>query len=124
MPRQSLKGMDEPVPFTFTEINLEHHKMTAIDPNVRQSTTPLTSSAIWMLGLYMLIFMFLLGIVHGVLWAVTVVQFIWLVIAQEPNVFLVKFGKSLSIWTANAVRFLTCATDEKPFPWQAWPSSD
>ena len=98
--------------------------MTAIDPNVRQSTTALTSSAIWMRGLYMLIFMFLLGIVHGGLWAVTLIQFIWLVIAQEPNVFLVKFGKSLSIWAANAVRFLTCATDDKPFPWQAWPSSD
>ena len=52
--------------------------MTASDPNVRQSVIVSTASAIWMRGLYMLVFMFLLSIVYSVLWATMLIQFNWL----------------------------------------------
>ena len=49
-----------------------------------------------------------------------VVQFVWLLIAREPNQFIAGFGISLAIWLAEVARFLTFATDEKPFPWRTW----
>ena len=56
-------------------------------------------------------FMLLLGVANGVLWAVMLSQFVWLLITREPNAYLARFGSSLSIWAADVVRFQTCATD-------------
>ena len=33
-----------------------------------------------------------------------------------------RFGNSLSAWLGEVGRFLTCATDDKPFPWRLWPT--
>jgi hypothetical protein len=52
-----------------------------------------------------------------------IVQFLWLLAAREPNQFLARFGNTLSIWLADIGRFLTCATDDKPFPWRPWPDA-
>jgi hypothetical protein len=57
-----------------------------------------------------------------VLNAVTVLQFLWLVFTGAPNRFLLGFGRSLAGWLAETARFMTCASDEKPFPWQPWPA--
>lgn len=78
-------------------------------------------SAIWMRGLFMLLLLFGFGIAQGLLWVTAIVQFLWLFFAGEPNAFLVRFGKSLSLWLAETARFVTCATDDKPFPWAPWP---
>ncbi|MGI9520831.1 MAG: DUF4389 domain-containing protein [Hyphomicrobiaceae bacterium] len=43
---------------------------------------------------------------------------------KAPNTVLVDFGKSLALWLADVVRFVCCATDEKPFPWSGWPKAD
>jgi hypothetical protein len=50
-------------------------------------------------------------------------QFFWLLFAREPNPFVARFGNSLSIWLAEVGQFLTCATDDKPFPWKPWPDT-
>lgn len=78
-------------------------------------------SAIWMRGLFMLLLMLAFGIAQGLLWVTAIVQFLWLFFAGEPNALLVRFGKSLSLWLAETARFVTCATEEKPFPWAPWP---
>jgi hypothetical protein len=49
------------------------------------------------------------------------VQFLWLLFAGEPNQFLLRFGRSLSLWLADAAQFLSSADAEMPFPWKAWP---
>ncbi|MGO8843516.1 MAG: DUF4389 domain-containing protein [Methyloceanibacter sp.] len=46
----------------------------------------------------MLLFAFLFGIGHMVLNAITVVQFLWLLITREPNAYLARFGVSLAKW--------------------------
>ena len=51
------------------------------------------------------------------------VQFLWLLFARAPNEFLARFGSSLAIWLADVGRFLTCATDDKPFPWSSRPGT-
>ena len=50
-----------------------------------------------------------------------IVQFVWLLLAREPNLFIARFGNSLSVRLAEIGRFLICATDDWPFPWRQWP---
>lgn len=83
-----------------------------------------TTRDIWMRGLFMLLFMFAFAVGQALLNLTAVVQFIWLLVTKEPNGFLLRFGRSLSVWFAEIARFLSCATDEKPFPWKSWPDSE
>ena len=89
-----------------------------------QAPIPITEPRnIWMRGLFMLLFAILFGIGHMVLNAITVVQFLWLLITREPNPFLYRFGQSLATWFAEVARFQSCATADKPFPWRDWPAT-
>jgi Domain of unknown function (DUF4389) len=60
------------------------------------------------------------------IYALALIQFIALPFAREmkPDQLGVRMGKSLSDWLLQASRFLCFASDEKPFPWKAWPSAD
>ncbi len=93
--------------------------MSAIEPYNYKSDR----SAAWKRGAFMLLFMFAFGIGQSLLFLTAVVQFIWLVIKSEPNLALTTFGRSLAQWLAAVARFLTCATEEKPFPWSEWPDA-
>jgi len=73
-------------------------------------------------GLFMLLFAIAFGIGHVVLNALAVMQFLWLLFAREPNRHLVGFGQSLAGWLRDTARFMTCASDDRPFPWQPWPT--
>jgi hypothetical protein len=82
-----------------------------------------SASDVWMRGLFMLLFIIGLGIGQWLLNALAIVQFLWLLFTREPNPALAGFGHSLSIWLAEVGRFLTCASEEKPFPWKPWPDA-
>jgi Domain of unknown function (DUF4389) len=87
-----------------------------------QTPAPNTGSKeIWKRGLFMLLFAIAFGIGHIVLNAITIVQFLWLLVTREPNEYLARFGSSLSIWLADVAGFQSCATGEKPFPFRPWP---
>ena len=83
-------------------------------------TTP-TTRDVWMRGLFMVLFMIAFAIGQMLLNLMAVVQFLWLLFAREHNAFLASFGGSLATWLAEIGNFLTCATDDKPFPWRPWP---
>jgi 4-alpha-glucanotransferase len=36
---------------------------------------------------------------------------------------MAKFGRSFANWLADTARFVTCASNDKPFPWQQWPDA-
>lgn len=96
-----------------------------MDPETYPPEEPRSGkSEIWMRGLFMLLLMFAFWIAQWLLWVTGIVQFLWLLFAGEANAFLARFGKSLSQWLAQTVRFVSCASEEKPFPWAAWPSAD
>lgn len=78
-------------------------------------------TAVWMRGLYMLLLAFAFGVAQTLLCVTAIAQFLWLLFAGEANGQLTKFGSSLSQWLADTARFLTCASDVKPFPWAPWP---
>lgn len=82
-----------------------------------------TRSDVWMRGLFMLLFMIGFWLGQSLLNLLAVVQFLWLLFTREPNQFLVRFGSSLSTWLSDIGRFLSCASDEKPFPWRPWPDA-
>ncbi len=79
--------------------------------------------AVWKRGLLMLLFAVAFGIAQTLMNILAVVQFLWLLFSGEPNQFLIRFGKSLSIWFGDVARFLSCATEEMPFPWKSWPDA-
>jgi Domain of unknown function (DUF4389) len=81
------------------------------------------SPEVWKRGLVMLLFAIAFGIAQVVLNAIAIVQFLWLLLAGEPNQFLGRFGRSFSVWLAETARFMTCASDDKPFPWRQWPDA-
>ncbi len=80
--------------------------------------------AVWMRGLFMFLFLLAFGAAQGLLWLLAIVQFLWLLFSGEANGNLARFGKSLSLWLAELVRFVTYASEVKPFPWAPWPPAD
>jgi hypothetical protein len=86
----------------------------------REPSDHSSGHSVWMRGLFMLLFLIGFSIGHWLLNILAVLQFLWLVFAREPNGFIADFGNNLAIWLAEVGRFLTCATDDKPFPWQPW----
>ena len=53
-----------------------------------------------------------------------IVQFGWMLFTGRPNDLLRDFGQSLSRWLRQAAAFVTCASEERPFPWAPWPRAD
>lgn len=88
-----------------------------------EKTAPRNTRDIWVRGLVMLLFMVAMGFAQVLLNLVAVVQFVWLLVYGERNHGLGDFGASLAKWSAQAILFLSCASNEKPFPWQQWPTA-
>ena len=68
--------------------------------------------------IYMILIALMISIAQTVLGALTLVQFIILVISnRKPNERLADFGTDLGIWIAKAARYQTAASEVKPWPW-------
>jgi Domain of unknown function (DUF4389) len=88
----------------------------------RESVAGTSAQPIWVRGLIMLLFIFCVGFAQPVLFTLALIQFLWMAFKGERNAFIGDFGRSLAAWLAEITRFLTAATEEKPFPWKAWPA--
>ena len=77
-----------------------------------------------MRGLFMLLFIVGFGVAQAILNLTALLQFGWLLFTGSPNRQLTLFGSSLAKWFAEAARFLSVASGEKPFPWVSWPAGD
>jgi hypothetical protein len=84
----------------------------------------LTSSKHWLRLLFMLIFAAVLQVASIIMWILVIAQFIFSLITGQDNVQLRKFGHSLSIYIFDTLKFLTYASEDKPFPFADWPSVD
>ncbi|MBE0483397.1 MAG: DUF4389 domain-containing protein [Bacterioplanes sp.] len=85
--------------------------------------TSATSDAFWLKTLYVIGFFLVFRIMDVVLLLLTVTQWIFQLLTGAANPALVRFGLGLSLFLAQITRFLSGATEEKPFPFQDWPSS-
>ena len=90
----------------------------------RDDAEPRKTRDVWIRGLMMLLLLIAFGIAQGLVWLVAIVQFLWLLITGKENEFLVRFGASLAKWLSETVQFLSCGSEDKPFPWKEWPTAD
>jgi hypothetical protein len=100
---------------------MEPIEQTTNTPVTEQRKSSFGDSAVWMRGLYMLLLVLAFGVAQTLLCVTAIAQFLWLLFAGEANGQIAQFGNSLSRWLADTARFLSCASDAKPFPWAPWP---
>ena len=91
--------------------------------NNEQLKSNLTSSKHWLRLVFMLIFAAILQVASIVMWILVIVQFLFSLIAGADNINLRQFGHSLSIYIFHTLKFLTYASEEKPFPFADWPQA-
>lgn len=60
----------------------------------------------------------MMSVAQTVLGVVTVVQFVIMALSKgAPNARLADFGTDLGVWMAKATRYMTAASEVKPWPW-------
>ena len=81
---------------------------------------------LWLHGLIMLVLVLLVNLAQTILGLCATLQFFWMLFARERNPGIARFGEDIAHWLAATSRFLTGATDERPFPWTDWgnPNGD
>ncbi|MEM9147063.1 MAG: DUF4389 domain-containing protein [Pseudomonadota bacterium] len=79
---------------------------------------------VWKRGGYMLLFAIAFYVAQGLLVLAALVQFVTIMVMGKPNGFIADFGRSMAIWLAEVTAFQTAATENRPFPFAAWPSAD
>ena len=72
--------------------------------------------------LFMLLIALAYHVTGTVMFIVLIIQFVMVLLNDEPNVRLVSFGRSLGRYLQQIVNFLTFATEEIPFPFNDWPA--
>ena len=85
---------------------------------------PLMNCNTWIRLVYMLLFGVLLMAARLVISLVVVVQFLLVLIIGSDNENLRNLGQGLGKWVYRTVMFLTFNAEEKPFPFDEWPSTD
>ena len=85
---------------------------------------PLTNCNTWIRLAYMVLFGFLLMVARLVIAVVVVVQFLLVLVIGSDNKNLRNLGQGLGKWVYKTVMFLTFNAEEKPFPFDEWPSTD
>jgi len=83
---------------------------------------PLTNSNTWIRAAYMLLFGLLLAAARLVISIVVVVQFIFVLFTGSDNQNLRNLGQGLGKWVYRTLMFLTFNSEDKPFPFDEWPS--
>jgi uncharacterized protein DUF4389 len=76
----------------------------------------------WQRILYMILFIFIYGISKVLIFAIMLFQFITIVLKGKANERLLKFSQSLSTFIYQIMIFLTFVSEQRPFPFSAWPS--
>jgi len=85
---------------------------------------PLANCNTWIRLAYMLLFTVLLMAARLVITLVVVVQFLLVLLIGSDNENLRNLGQGLAKWVSGTVMFLTFNSEEKPFPFNEWPSID
>ncbi len=86
-------------------------------------TEALEKPSRWQRLIPMIILLIGFSLAEAVYYLLALVQFIWAMIEGKPNERLTKFGESLAEWVRQNGRYLSYATEEKPFPWTEWPKT-
>jgi len=94
---------------------IEHSRASSPSPD---------DGSVWIRALYMVLFEIGFKVAGILLVGTAVLQVLWLAFAKKSNENVQRFGISLSKWLAAAALYLSCNTQDKPFPWMPWPAPD
>lgn len=75
----------------------------------------------WARLIPMIVLLICFGLAEAALYIIALIQFIWTLVNEDPNEQLTDFGVALSKWVAQDAKYLSYASEEKPFPWDKWP---
>jgi len=84
--------------------------------------TNLTNGNTWLRGLLIILFAILYWVAEVVVTVVVVLQFGSRLITGEALPRLVTFARGLNAYVFQILEFVTFRSDERPFPFSAWPS--
>lgn len=84
----------------------------------------LTSSRHWLRLLFMILFAVVLYVAAIVMSFLVLLQFLFSLITGKDNHNLREFGQSLALYIYQTLRFLTYNSEQKPFPFDDWPSTE
>lgn len=87
------------------------------------ATTTQADVNIWKRALIMVLFAIIMRIVELVLGAVMLCQFVTKLATGRTISSLTEFGTSLARYVAQIVRFQTFVSEERPYPFAAWPTA-
>jgi len=88
-----------------------------------ETASPENKRNIWIRGLFMLLMFLAFHVCATVLCIVAFIQFVMMLLSDNPNERLVIFGRSLGRYLQQIAEFQTFATEEMPFPFKDWPST-
>ena len=86
--------------------------------------THLTNPATWIRLGFMLVFTLLLMAGSLIISIIVVMQFALVLVTGSDNENLRNLGQGLGKWIYQAFMFLTFNSEEKPFPFDEWPTID
>jgi hypothetical protein len=67
---------------------------------------------------YILIIGVMMSVSQTILGALTLIQIVIMALNKgEPNENLANFATDMGVWMAKSVRYMTAASDVKPWPW-------
>ena len=75
----------------------------------------------WLRLLFMVLFVVLFIISRFVVFAVMILQALFLLLSGKRNDRLAGFGASLAVYSLELVAYLTLASERQPFPFSDWP---
>lgn len=77
---------------------------------------------IWKRGLFMLLMGLAFNVCGTVLCIVAVIQFVIVLMLDEPNPRLLSFGRQLATYLRQIADYLTFVSETLPFPFSDWPT--
>lgn len=78
----------------------------------------------WRRLLYMVLFAVFLQLAAIIMWVLCSIQFLFVLLTGQDNENLRQLGSSIASFVHHALRFLSYNTDDKPFPFEAWPAPE
>ena len=81
----------------------------------------LARRGIWLRLVFMLVLGFAFYVAEVIVFTVTAFQFLCSLFSGQPNRRLLRLGRGLARYLQQITVYWTFATEEKPFPFAAWP---
>lgn len=89
-----------------------------------ENRSRLADPDLWIRLVYMILFALLSWVGRVVILIIAAIQFVLALVTGAGNDKLRDLGWAIARWTEQNYRFLSFASDDKPYPFQDWPVPD